>query len=178
MLRDNGVYALAVFTVESIYYDPEVQRRVASRHAEVTGTDAEEMIANAIESALQAVGEHKQRMAVRKAETQARKKIFANLPTHHSISEGTPINVTIDVATLVTTEETRLDTLIQSKDLTTIIRTYPVRETPALDRIAISLGFQCRRQYESAVRALLLDNNDALTYTKGLFEELPDKLGE
>lgn len=46
-LKAKGVYALSVFSVESIYYHPEVQRRVVERHATVTGEDAATRLANA-----------------------------------------------------------------------------------------------------------------------------------
>jgi len=35
-LKVKGVYAVAAFSVESVYYEPEIQRRVAERHAAVT----------------------------------------------------------------------------------------------------------------------------------------------
>ena len=31
-LKGRGIYALSVFSVESVYYEPEIQRRVAERH--------------------------------------------------------------------------------------------------------------------------------------------------
>jgi ABC-type lipoprotein export system ATPase subunit len=39
-LRSGGIYALSVFSVESIYYHPELQRRLADRHATVLGGNA------------------------------------------------------------------------------------------------------------------------------------------
>jgi len=51
VLKAKGVYPLSVFSVESIYYHPEVQRRVAERHAVVTGEDATRL-ANAKSSAI------------------------------------------------------------------------------------------------------------------------------
>jgi hypothetical protein len=47
-----------------------------------------------------------------------------------------------------------------------------VRETPALDTIARKLGFQDRDQYEGAVRKLLMDEADALTFVRSLFGTL------
>jgi hypothetical protein len=56
--------------------------------------------------------------------------------------------------------------------LAEIISRYPADETPALDKIAKELGFQNREQYEGAVRKLLMDDNEALTFVKSLFGTL------
>lgn len=46
-LRAKGVYALAVYAVESIYYHPEMQKRVATRYELLTGESAAEKLAEA-----------------------------------------------------------------------------------------------------------------------------------
>jgi len=72
------------------------------------------------------------------------------------IAAGNSINIAIDVAAVVTSERQRLQECLDSGDLTSVISHYPVRETPALSKIAQELGFQERDQYESAVRKLLM----------------------
>lgn len=57
-------------------------------------------------------------------------------------------------------------------NLEEIISRYPIRETPALDKIAKELGFQSREQYEGAVQKLLMDDNEALTFVRSLFGTL------
>ena len=47
-----------------------------------------------------------------------------------------------------------------------------IRETPALARIAVKLGFQGCEQYEGAVRKLLMDDKEALTFVRSLFGTL------
>ncbi len=67
-LREGGVYATAVYSVEGVYYHPEVQRRVAERHASSTGDDFNKRIADANVAAIAAIALHVQRLSERVAE--------------------------------------------------------------------------------------------------------------
>ena len=62
-LKAKGIYAVSVFSVESIYYHPEIQRRVVERHAGVTGEDANERLDRAKAAAIAAILQHVQRMS-------------------------------------------------------------------------------------------------------------------
>ncbi len=79
-LKAKGVYAISVFAVESIYYYPDVQRRVAERHAAVTGENADTRLENAKNAAVAAIGPHIQRLSERASEKILREKVFENLP--------------------------------------------------------------------------------------------------
>lgn len=171
-LKGKGVYAVPAFSVESIYYHPDIQRRVAERHVAITGEDAPTALANAKAAAVAAVTPHVQRLSERTAEKALREKIFQHLPGKKEIATAKPINVSIDVATAVAEERGRLQDALNSGSLEKIISQYPVRETPALDEIARKLGFQDRGQYEGAVRKLLMDDVEALGFVKSLFGTL------
>lgn len=171
-LKEKGVYALSVFSVESIYYHPRVQHLVAQRYAVVTGDDAPTCLANAKTAAITAVQPHVQRLSERTAEKALREEIFRHLPRREQITDNQPINVSIDVVRFVTAERERLQDALDAGNLAEIISQYPVRETPALAKIAQELGFQDREQYEGAVRKLLMDDNEALTFVKSLFGTL------
>jgi ABC-type Mn2+/Zn2+ transport system ATPase subunit len=171
-LQAAGVYALSVYAVESIYYHPEVQRRVAERHASVTGEDAAARVAAAKAAALNTVQPHAQRMSSRAIEKKIRDRINAMHPTQAQIATGTPVNITINVAAELALEEAAFQALITAQNLESIICRYPVRETPALTQIAARLGFQDRDQYENAVRKLLMDDETALAFVRNLFGNL------
>ena len=176
-LKEKGVYALSVFSVESIYYHPEIQRRLAARQASVTGDDAETMIRQATNAAIDAVRPHAERLSCRTAEKAVRKLFFAHLPNKNDISaEAASINVEIDVAATVAEEQARLRGMLDAGDLESVIAYYPVRETPALDQISRTLGFQGRKQYEKAVLKLLEDDADTLIFVRALFGSLGDDL--
>ncbi len=171
-LKEKGIYALSVFSVESIYYHPNVQALIAQRHATVTGDDPSISLDNAKNAAIEAVKPHIQRLSERAAEKPLREEVFRHLPTREKITAGLPISIFIDVSRAVTVERERLQKALDMGNLEEIISRYPIRETPALDKIAKELGFQSREQYEGAVQKLLMDDNEALTFVRSLFGTL------
>jgi ABC-type cobalamin/Fe3+-siderophores transport system ATPase subunit len=172
-LKKKAIYALSVFSVESIYYHPEIQQRIAEQQASVTGKIESECIENAKNAALAAVEKHVQRLSERVVEKTLREEIRQKLPGHAEIATGAPITISIDVAAKVGAEKAMLENALKNSDLEGIIMRYPVRETPALTEIAKELGFQSREQYEAAVRKLLIDDNDTLKLVRSFFGPLP-----
>jgi ABC-type cobalamin/Fe3+-siderophores transport system ATPase subunit len=168
-LRSGGVYAISVYMVESIYYHPSVQRLIAARHAAVTGDDAETNLAAATAGALAAVGPHGARLSARVIERKIRDRIDSMHPTQAEIAGGTPVHITVDVASELATERAAFEALVAADNVAGIICRYPVRDTAALTKIASSLGFQDRAQYENAVRKLVMEDASALTFVRSLF---------
>jgi ABC-type Mn2+/Zn2+ transport system ATPase subunit len=174
-LKGKGVYALPVFSIESIYYHPEVQSRVVKRHAAVTGGDASARLADAKSAAISAIASHAQRLSER-TEKAIREQLLRKLPGKPEIAAAAPISITIDVAAVVAAERSRLQSAVTAGDLSFLVAQYPIRETPALTGIAEKLGFQDREQYEAAVRKLLMDEPEALEFVKSLFGTLPNDI--
>lgn len=98
--------------------------------------------------------------------------VMSSLPNRAAITAGTPFKIDLDVAKVVHQETDRLSKALDGGDFLTAIAHYPLRETPALDRIVSSLGFKSRSQYEGAVLKLLIDDVDALAFIKNLFADL------
>ncbi len=171
-LKDKGVYAISAFSIESIYYHPDIQRRVAERHVAVVGGNASERLSDAKSAALEAIKPHVQRLSERTAEKVVREKFFQNLPGRKEITSAKPIELSIDVSTIVEEERERLQDTLDNGRLEEIINQYPIRETPALTEIARKVGFQNRGQYEGSVRKLLMDDEEALEFVKSLFGTL------
>lgn len=177
-LKDMRIFALPIFSVESIYYHPEIQRRVAERHAKITESDAQVTLAEAQTAALTAIERQVQHLSERMAEKLVRRDIFQHLPTKRSISSKSPISISIDVSEAINKEEMRLRELLIAGDLSQIIEQYPIRETGALGAIARALGFQNPKHYQGAVRKLLMDDESALTYVQSLFNDLSTAIYE
>ncbi|MCZ6860877.1 MAG: AAA family ATPase [Alphaproteobacteria bacterium] len=177
-LKARGIYALTVFSVASVYYHPKVQRAVTERHAKVTGEDALAQVTEAKDAALAAIGLHVQRLSERAAQRVLREKVFKALPGKKEIGAGESIDITLDVPGVVAAERTTLEKAIEDKDLALLIKRYPVRETPALGELVLKLGFQDRQQYESAVRTLLMNDEDTLHLVRSLFGSLADDIRE
>lgn len=177
-LKQQGVYALSVFAVESVYYHPEIQRRVVERHAAVTGKDPALLLKDSGDRAIDSIRAHVQRLSERVVERKVRDQIERQLPTSKSISNAIPVSINIDVGVEVSKEMVELTTILDKRDLHAAICRYPVRETQALSEIARRLGFQEREQYESSVRKLLLDDSSALEFVRSLFAGLAAELPE
>lgn len=171
-LKNDGIYGVPAYSVEALYYHPEIQGRIAQRHCAVIGGNAEDRITNARQQALAAIDEHAVRMSQKVAEKTIRGDVLKQLPGKHEIEKTKPINIDIDTAAVVGAEHTRLKAAVAANDLAGLIARYPVRETPALSRIAEQLGFQDREQYEAAVLKLLIDDADALAFVRSLFGDL------
>jgi ABC-type cobalamin/Fe3+-siderophores transport system ATPase subunit len=176
-LRVRGVYALSVYSVESIYYHPTIQEAATKRHCATTGEDAGPMLSAAAEAAIAAIERQKQRLAERRAERVLREKALTALPGREEIVAGKPIPFTFDVPGEVQAALTQLEAAIRGRDLEPLIRSYPVRETGALGLIATNLGFTDREQYESTVRSLLISDASALALVRSFFGDLVKDLG-
>jgi energy-coupling factor transporter ATP-binding protein EcfA2 len=175
-LQEKGIYAVPAFSVESIYYHPEVQRKIAQRQESLMVCDAEVLLGRAKQSVVSSVTPHIQRLSERAAEKVIREALFEAMPTNKTISKGLPIQVEIDVAAFVETERKQLEMAISNENIEYIIARYPVRETPTLSAIAFALRFQTRADYESAVLKLLQDDLETLTFVRGLFDTLYDDI--
>lgn len=171
-LKAKGIYAISTFSVESIYYHPDIQCRVVERITSVTGEDALKRLASAKSALIAAITPHIQRLSERTVERAIRKEVFRQLPQKKDITAAAPINISIDIVKFVMEERKRLEEALSTGDLLTLITRYPIRETAALKDIANNLGFQNREQYEKAVLKLLMDDNNALAFVRTLFDTL------
>lgn len=175
-LKAGKIYALDFYSVESIYYHPEVQKRVAVRQAAVDGADPTERTAKASEEAIAAIRPHIERLCTRVAEKELREKMMGSLPKFSQIAAGESITITVDCAEVMRTEVARLSQALNNGDILTAIAHFPIRETPALGRIATNLGFKDRKHYESAVLKLLIDDQTALQFVRSLFADLIEEV--
>ena len=166
--------ALSHFSVESIYYHPEMIQRVAARQAEVTGGDPNELCKQAITDAIQAIQAQKDHLVFTVVKKLVRQTIFARLPTKTDIQSNHPVEIRVDVAALRTTEEEGFDVLVAASNLEDLLKYYPPHG--ALTLIAKRVGLSSKSKYESAVQKLLQEDDDALACVRGFFGELAGEI--
>ena len=171
-LLSIGVHALPYYSVESIYYHPEMIKRVADLMSNVTGRETSTVFNDVVSGALQDIRKQKLHLVGKVVEKLVRQMVFAQLPTKEEIQTNCPVNISIDVEQLRTTEEKDFDTLVQTSNLERLLQRYPVRESGALDKTAKTIGFADKKTYESAVHTLLHDDSDALEYFRSMFGQL------
>lgn len=170
-LREDGVFSLDWYSVESIYYHPKVQLKVAKRHAELTGGDPEADFKRAHEGAVKRIEQQADHIVDKRTAEAARRQAQEGIPTELDLTQ--PLRAPqIDVPALRSRERAKLSEAIDSGDLATIVERYPIRETGALDAIAKGLRFQSRTDYEQAVMTLLKSDPESLEWVKSLFGPL------
>lgn len=175
-LLRKGIYAVSVYSVESIYYHPEVQRCVTERYVRVTGEDASVKLKNANDAALSAISDHAQRLSERAVEKALRETLLKQLPGQPEIKAAQPISINLDIASKVADEVSRFGKALQDENLTELITRYPIRESSLRNDVARALGFQKMEQYESAVLALVKEDNEIRTFIRSLFGSLHSDL--
>jgi ABC-type Mn2+/Zn2+ transport system ATPase subunit len=175
-LKSQGIYSLSMFSVESVYYHPSVQRRLAERLQALTGRPATEALQSALHSAIESIRPHAGRLARRGIERLLRLELERKMPKSGDIEALGVYSVQVDIGAKLTQEQQSIEARLSSADLAGLLQLYPLRETPALQEIAKNIGFQNRSQYEEAVRKLMLDSPDAVSEAHHWFGELAREL--
>jgi len=168
-LQARGIYALPFYSVESVYYHPDLVLAVAKRQAAVIGDDGETKAQKAIQAAIRAAQNHFPRLAARAVEKTIRRNVFSSMPTQSQIESKQDVNLHINTAAIVDGEIASLNAAAQAGDWTRILTRCPIRETPALDEIAKTVGLQNPNQYENAVLQMLREDASALDATRAMF---------
>lgn len=175
-LQAKRVYPLSVYSVESVYYHPDVQRLAGERLAAVIGGDLTERLMKANHDAIEAVRSKAKHLSDRIAEKSARAQVFSLLPKKGEIAAGGNRTVEIDFAKCAKEESARIEALLKSSDFIGILQRYPIRESGALDAIAKALNFANRVQYEAAVRNLLVQDSEAVKSVLSILGKFPAEL--
>ena len=170
-LKMHNVYALSHYSVEALYYHPEIIKKVASRQAKVTGDDPEELYDNAVMDAIESIKNSKAHLIEKAVERLVRKNIFESLPSKEDVQSKCEIEIKIDIAASRTAEKMEIDKLITENKFEKLLQRYPIRESGSLDRIARGIGLK-KSKYEEAVRKLLQEDETAIKILRDLFTEL------
>lgn len=175
-LRSKGVIPLNVYSVESIYYHPEVQNLVGEKLATVVGGDLKKKLEKANNDAIKAIRDNANHLSVRIAEKSARAQVFSLLPKKGELVTCGKRTAEIDFAKYTQDEAARIEALLKASDFVGILQRYPIRESQALDAIARALNFADRALYEAAVRNLLAQDSEAVKRIRTLLGSFPADL--
>lgn len=175
-LRKQGLFSLHVYSVESIFYNPEIVKRVARRFAEMSGRNKEQLFEAAKSAAIKGIKEKREHLISRAIEKEIRRQAIQQFPKTAQITSTKKMEIVVDIESEFEVEATVFDKAINGENLQDLIGRYPVRETPALAGIAKAIGFQDRTQYEEAVLKLLADDQEALGLVRTWFIDLIQEL--
>ena len=161
-LARDGVFALEVCSVESLYYCSDAIEAVACRQAESLGRDPKEMLEAAKRSALEAIGADQdlpERMAARRSERVVYNRFATHVPDWKEITAaGEQLKISEPIENPYQGELNRFNGLVESEDLDVLIALYPLRESSVFERIITALGCRSQADYEGMVVARVRDD--------------------
>ena len=152
-LAEAGIFALAVRSVESLYYCSDAIQAVARHQADSMGLDAENLAASAKRDALAALApaEVIQRMAARRCERRMRDIALSQLPGWKTIRSATGPTIDLRVPSGYADEVAQFRHLLACDDFDALVARYPLRETGAFGAITKALKCASIRDYEQMV---------------------------
>lgn len=177
-LQSEGIYALPVFAVESLYYASDVIEAVAERQGRTFNTDPGALITAAKAKALSTLRQpgKLEHLAVRVAERQMRDRLLEAMPDRAAMVASGDAAVNISLPSPYPASLSRIQALLQADDLDTIIASFPVRESGILGDIAQGLRFIGDVDYEKAALAAISTDQTLATSLKAKLEDLATQL--
>lgn len=173
-LEKQGVLALPVNEVESLYFLPEVIRTMAEWQARQLNLSADTLFDDAMRAGIAKLASSgvQSNLAAANAEKILHRLIQSKSPSKSQIpSAGSSIDLNLE-----SPYRDQLDAVekaVEQCDWETLVTDYSVRDSPALDAISRALKYPDRSTYQQAVLGRLRDNADALEILRAKVPPLP-----
>ena len=177
-LAKDGIFALDVYSVESLYYCSDAIAAVARRQAESLGCNADEMIKAATQAALNMIEGDAclaERMAARRCEGHVQNQVKSQIPDWISIKSGKIQKIEICFASLYQKELERFRQLVTTKNLDDLVARYPLRESRIFDDICKALKLK-RDTYTQTLLTRIRHDNDLAMELKQRIRPLSEVL--
>ena len=174
--QGHGVYATPYYSVEAIYYHPEIIRKIASRQASISGDNSTQLKELAIKAGVAAIEKDTNHLSKKSAKKACRNSIYEQLPNDEELCNGGNIQIKNRWSAIHKTRTQELKGAVANCNWETILRLCPVRESNALSEITKKLNFRSRQKYEKAVRHLLAEDPAALKFVRNLFKDLSKQI--
>lgn len=181
-LKQKKIYSVAAYSVEAIYYHPEIQSRLALQSCGILSPDtakqaaapvlAKKMTDAAAAAVVAKVRANVDGLALTIVTAAVRSALQARLPTVPSLKASPKVNISEDVTARLANEKARITAACNSGNVKSLILRYKIRTTGALHEIATSLGFRSTEAYEAAVLDLLQKDTAALAVARSFFGTL------
>ena len=179
-LAQDSVFALEVYSVESLYYCSDAIEAVARRQADSLSRKSDEMISTATQSALKVIadtGGLSERMAARRSERLVYNRFAAHLPDWKEIkTSGTQLTINKPIENPFQDELDLFNNLIEAGDLDSLITRYPLRESGVFDSIAKALECGKKENYERMVVTRVRDDESLARTLKERISPLAELL--
>ena len=157
-LSKIGVFALEVYSVESLYYCGEAITSVAHQQANSTGANANELIESVMQNTFEILKTNTKiakEMAARGCERQVRQTALPQIPGWQSILDNPnqTISVPIDLQPYFD-ELSCFNKLVDDENWDQLITRYPLHKSPIFGEIAKKLKCPDKYDYQDRVRYL------------------------
>ena len=171
-LSERGVFALDVYSVESLYYCFDSLDAVARWQAQSLGRDADTMRDVALQAAFDALGESglAERMSARRCEHLVRDQMTSQAPDWKTIRDQAQSDFQISLKSPFQDELATFREFLKDKAFDQLVARYPLRESRVFDEVAHTLEFSKRTLYEQTLIARV--QSDAV-----LAERLRQRIG-
>ena len=155
-LAKDGVFALDVCSVESLYYCSDAIEAVARRQAGTFKCDADGMAESAKNAALEAMtqGTTTEDMAARLCERKIYEKFRFQMPVWESLKENTENTLVLKADSPYPQELSLIQKLVANKNINEIIARYPVKHSAIPEKIAQALELR-KPTYKQALLGLV-----------------------
>ena len=171
--RERFVYTVPFYSVEALYFHPQIVELVASRVVSMQGGEASQLAQDAIASGIEAILDHTERLSRNAAKKTIRRSVMRQIPSDDDLLHAKgPIIIENKSEVVYAMYQRRLETAVEEGDWARILTICPVRESDALEKIARQLRFRNRQDYERTVRHLLTSDGDARNEVGALFGDL------
>lgn len=158
-LKSEGIVALEQYSVESIYYHPIVIVGVLKRISTVSGVGVEQAFEALTSGIVKAIEPHKDRMAARLVERRVKDKVLHRMPSWKELLKH-DIEVKFSTSEILKEEKKLISTLLEERNIASLVARYPIRETSSMECVSKELGFLSQEKYEQAVRKMLCDSEE------------------
>ena len=171
-LSQRGVFALEVYSVESLYYCSDALDAVAIWQAQSLGRDPDAMRESALQAAFVALGESglAERMAARRCEHLVRDQIASRAPDWKTIRDQALSDFQISLKSPFHDELARFRELLNANAFDQLVARYPLRDSRVFEAVAHALEFSKRELYEQTLIARV-QSDDVLA------EKLRERIG-
>ena len=168
-LKEGGIFAVDGYSVESIFYDEEIQRKVVAKFM-TDDDDQQQRVSEAKENALHLFGQRSDFMCRKSAEAKIRQEFSTSMNTVWDDENESHIRV--PTQEVLKREKEMFERAVENRDLNLLIRRYPVKRSGALKAIVKALGFTDTKTYEQVVIGLLQDDEGTRRWVRGRFTDL------
>ena len=171
-LAQRQVFALPVYSVESLYYCSESLGAVASWQETSLGRETDTLMETALGAAFTALREDglAESMAARRCEHVVRNQVVSQAPDWKTIRDQKLSDFEISLISPFQDELATFIDLLEAKALDQLVARYPLRESRVFSEIALALEFSKRALYEQTLIARI--QSDAV-----LAEKLRERIG-